>query len=111
MAVITTLIPSTPAQWVVLTVLVVLSPLLYYSIIWLVDPLSLRRFPGPPVARVTPYWLFWQARHVRRFVKVHEAHKVTSIEVNWTNSLEIWQIRTYCSRSHQYQWPRGHSGL
>ena len=104
MAVITTLIPATPAEWAVLAALVVASPLLYYGVIWLVDPLSLRRFPGPAAAKVTPYWLFWQARHVRRFVKVHEAHKVQqpkSIEL--TNSLEIWQIRSNCPRSHQHQ--------
>src|SRR5271155_3647629 len=75
MALITTLIPSTPAQWAILIILVILSPLLYYGAIWIVDPLSLRRFPGPGAAKVTPYWLFWQARHVRRFKKVHEAHK------------------------------------
>jgi len=104
MAVITTLVPTTPVTWVVLAALVVASPLLYYGVIWLVDPLSLRRFPGPSAAKVTPYWLFWQARHVRRFVKVHEAHKVLqqkSIEL--TDSLEIWQIRSNCPRSHQHQ--------
>lgn len=82
MALIATLVPSTPVQWVALAALIVVSPLLYYGVIWLADPLSLRRFPGPPAAKVTPYWLFWQARHVRRFVKVHEAHKVWSPKVN-----------------------------
>jgi hypothetical protein len=104
MAVITTLIPGTPAEWAVLAALVVVSPLLYYGVIWFVDPLSLRRFPGPSAAKVTPYWLFWQARHVRRFVKVHEAHKVLqpkSIEL--TNSTDIWQICSNCSRSYQHQ--------
>ena len=80
MALINTLIPSTPAQWALFAVLIVLSPWLYYAVIWIADPLSLRRFPGPPLACVTPYWLFWQARHVRRFLKVDEAHKVLSIQ-------------------------------
>jgi hypothetical protein len=76
MALLNHLIPSTRLHWALLGALVILSPLLYYVTIWLLDPLSLRRFPGPRLARVTPYWLFWQARHVRRFVKVDEAHKV-----------------------------------
>ena len=75
MALITTLIPSTPTQWTVFAALILVSPLLYYAAMWIADPLSLRRFPGPAVAKVTPYWLFWQARHVRRFKKVDEAHK------------------------------------
>ena len=76
MTLVTALIPSTPAQWVGVAVLLILSPVLYYITLWIIDPLSLRRYPGPLLAQITPYWLFWQARHVRRFVKVHEAHKV-----------------------------------
>ena len=75
MALLGLLVPSTTGQWVVLIALVISSPLLYYTAIWIVDPLNLRRFPGPISAHVTPYWLFWQARHVRRFRKVHEAHQ------------------------------------
>jgi hypothetical protein len=75
MAVIWHIIPTTPAQLALAALLVVASPLLYYVVLYLVDPLSLRRFPGPTLAQVTPYWLFWQARHVRRFTKVDEAHK------------------------------------
>jgi hypothetical protein len=76
MALINLLIPSSPIPWAVALLLVIFLPLLYYTTVWIVDPLSLRRFPGPRLARVTPYWLFWQARHVRRFLKVDEAHKV-----------------------------------
>jgi hypothetical protein len=76
MALITTLVPSTPLEWAGVAALVLLSPFLYYFAIWLVDPLSLRRFPGPPLAALTPYWLFWQRRHVRGFRSVDEAHKV-----------------------------------
>jgi hypothetical protein len=76
MAVLSYLVPTTPAQFAVAAVVIILSPLWYYLVLYLVDPLSLRRFKGPALAEVTPYWLFWQARHVRRFVKVDEAHKV-----------------------------------
>ena len=76
MALITTLVPSTPVEWASVAALVALSPLLYYLAIWLVDPLSLNRFPGPTSAAVTPYWLFWQRRNVRGFKSVDEAHKV-----------------------------------
>lgn len=80
MSLITTLIPSAAAQCALFAVLIVLSPWLYYVVIWIADPLSLRRFRGPVMARITPYWLFWQARHVRRFIKVDEAHQVRSIQ-------------------------------
>jgi hypothetical protein len=76
MTLLSILIPSTPTKWAGFVVLILLSPWIYYALIWLFDPLSLRRFPGPPLARVAPYWLFWQARNVRRFIKVDEAHKV-----------------------------------
>lgn len=79
MALITSFIPSTPLQWAVAVVLALFSPLLYYTVIWILDPLNLRRFPGPPLAAVTPYWLFWQRRNVRGFRSVDEAHKVTFI--------------------------------
>jgi hypothetical protein len=76
MAVMSYLVPATPAQFAVAVAVILFSPLWYYLVLYFVDPLSLRRFKGPKLAEVTPYWLFWQARHVRRFVKVDEAHKV-----------------------------------
>ena len=78
MALITALVPSTPLEWAGVAAIVLLSPFLYYVAIWLVDPLSLRRFPGPTLAGVTPYWLFWQRRNVRGFRSVDAAHKVST---------------------------------
>jgi len=76
MAFVTYVLPSTPLQWAVGAIIVLLTPLWYYLFNWILDPLSVRKFPGPPLAGITPYWLFWQRRHVRGFMAVHEAHKV-----------------------------------
>jgi len=95
MALVDAIIPASPLQWTVAAVLLLLTPVWYYVFIWITDPLSLKRFPGPILAGITPYWLFWQRRHVRGFKAIHEAHKVDAS--NALAKLEIWEVRSNCT--------------
>ncbi|KAJ7049958.1 cytochrome P450 [Mycena amicta] len=40
---------------------------------WATDPL--RRVPGPPLGRWTPFWLLYHARKGDRYLAVHQAHQ------------------------------------
>ncbi|ORY79022.1 cytochrome P450 [Protomyces lactucae-debilis] len=57
------------SPWTYLICLAVAVPLLY-----LIDPLRINWVPGPLLAKVSPLWLFWQARRYRRYKAVHAAH-------------------------------------
>lgn len=52
---------------------VLLGSIIVYP--YLRDPLGIKWVPGPIVAKVSPFWLYWQARHARRFRSVHAAHQ------------------------------------
>ena len=42
---------------------------------WALDPYKLRRYPGPPLAAFSDFWLGYQARTGKRYEAVHAAHK------------------------------------
>ena len=46
----------------------------YISYKYLADPLAINWVPGPLLARFTPFWLYWEARHARRYKSVHKLH-------------------------------------
>lgn len=59
-----------------------LSPLTYVGFVvavllypYLSDALGINWVPGPVLARLSPLWLFWQARNARRFIEVDRLHK------------------------------------
>ncbi|KAL8657032.1 MAG: hypothetical protein Q9226_002324 [Calogaya cf. arnoldii] len=51
-----------------------LLPLIFYLLPYLRNR-SLRRVPGPPLARFTNLWLLYHARRGRRYLAVDAAHK------------------------------------
>lgn len=48
-------------------------------VVWLSRHDPLNDVPGPWLARYTPFWLAYHARKGKRYLAVHEAHKVRSL--------------------------------
>ncbi|GAO51000.1 hypothetical protein G7K_5113-t1 [Saitoella complicata NRRL Y-17804] len=59
----------------VLLVALVVTAVAYTPIRYLYDPLRLRRFPGPFLAAISPFWLTYHARRAQRYLAVDAAHK------------------------------------